>query len=90
MGALTVASPLKLEFRVVPPQRARRSLRIVRVGLEHFKAAVASDVGDLDQVRAALHRGGHEARPQAKATALSSSLAATASGASRPTRPSGQ
>jgi hypothetical protein len=29
-------------------------LGITRVGLEHFKAAVACDVGDLDEVRPGL------------------------------------
>jgi hypothetical protein len=40
-------------------------LRIAAIGLEHFKAAVAGHIGDLDQVGAALHRGGHEAGAQA-------------------------
>ena len=42
-------------------------LGIAAIGLEHFKAAVAGHVGDLDQVGPALHRGSHEARPQAVA-----------------------
>jgi hypothetical protein len=42
-------------------------LGIAAIGLEHFKAAVAGHVGDLDKVGAALHSGGHEARPQAVA-----------------------
>ena len=42
-------------------------LGIAGIGLEHLEAAVAGHVGNLDQVGAALHRGGHEARPQAVA-----------------------
>src|SRR5205807_3525214 len=42
-------------------------LGIAAIGFQHFKAAVAGYIGDLDQVRAALHRGSHEARPQAVA-----------------------
>src|SRR5215470_2166608 len=42
-------------------------LGVAAIGLEHFKAAVAGHVGDLDQVGAALHRGGHEASAQAVA-----------------------
>ena len=42
-------------------------LGIAEIGLEHLEAAVAGHVGDLDQVGAALHRGGHEACPQAVA-----------------------
>jgi len=44
---------------------ADEGLSIAAIGLEHFKAAVAGHVGDLDQVGAALHRGGHEAGAQA-------------------------
>jgi hypothetical protein len=44
-----------------------KGLGIAAVSLEHFQAAVAGHVGDLDQVRAALHRRGHEACPQAMA-----------------------
>jgi len=42
-------------------------LGITAVGLEHFKAAVAGYVGDLDQVGASLHRTRHEAGAQAVA-----------------------
>ena len=38
-------------------------LGIAAIGLEHLQTAVAGHVGNLDQVGAALHRGGHEARP---------------------------
>src|SRR5689334_22393808 len=43
-------------------------LGIAAIGLEHFEAAVAGHVRDLDQIGAALHRRGHEARPQAMAS----------------------
>src|SRR5262249_22842463 len=42
-------------------------LRIAAIGLEHFKAAVAGYVGDLDQVGATLHCGGHKTGAQAVA-----------------------
>jgi hypothetical protein len=42
-------------------------LGIAGIGLEHLQTAVAGHVGDLDQVGAALHRGGHEAGAQAVA-----------------------
>jgi len=42
-------------------------LGIAAIGLEHFETAVSGHIGDLDQVGAALHRGGYEARPQAVA-----------------------
>jgi hypothetical protein len=42
-------------------------LGIAAVSLEHFKTAVAGYVGDLDQVRPALHRAGHETSAQAVA-----------------------
>src|SRR5262249_56081382 len=32
---------------------------VSRIRLEHFKTAVAGHIGDLDQVRATLHRTGH-------------------------------
>jgi hypothetical protein len=44
-----------------------KGLGIAGIGLEHLQTAVAGHVGDLDQVGAALHRGGHEASPQAVA-----------------------
>jgi hypothetical protein len=42
-------------------------LGIAAIGFQHFKAAVAGHVGDLDQVGAALHCGGHETGAQAVA-----------------------
>ena len=46
---------------------ADEGLGVAAIGLEHFKAGVAGHVGDLDQVGATLHRGGHEACPRAVA-----------------------
>jgi hypothetical protein len=37
-------------------------LGIAAIGLEHFETAVSGHIGNLDQVGAALDRGGHEAR----------------------------
>jgi hypothetical protein len=47
----------------VPDER----LGIARIGLEHFEAAVAGHVSDLEQVRATLHGAGDEAGAQAVA-----------------------
>lgn len=41
-----------------------KGLGVAAIGLEHFKAAMAGEIGDLDQVGAALHCGGHEISPQ--------------------------
>src|SRR6266446_560109 len=53
-------------------------LGIARIGLEHFEAAVAGHVGDLEQVRAPLHGTRDEAGAKAvpaKGSGLEAKLA---------------
>jgi hypothetical protein len=54
-------------------------LGVAAISLQQAKAPVAGDVGDLDQVGAALHCGGHKTGAQAVAK-IASAMAPLAAG----------